>query len=220
MDEDSEHGPDMATIEQPLVLGPELAGALLTPEEFDRIEDWDEDYVYELVHGVLVVTPPPSESERGPNDFLGHLLRSYGEEHPQGKALNYTLTEHLIRTPDSRRRADRVIWAGLGRMPNVRRELPTIAIEFVSVGRRSFLRDYETKRDEYRKARIAEYWLIDRFRRQMTVFRQPSDPTPVLVVKEGETYTTPLLPGFELPLARLLAEADMLARQQEPEASD
>jgi hypothetical protein len=66
----------MATIEQPIVLGPELAGALLTPDEFDGVEDWDEDYVYELVHGVLVVTPPPSESERGPNDSLGHLLRS------------------------------------------------------------------------------------------------------------------------------------------------
>ena len=28
------------------------------------------------------------------------------------------------------------------------------------------------------------------------------------VVKEGETYTTPRLPGFELPLNRLLAVAD------------
>jgi hypothetical protein len=28
------------------------------------------------------------------------------------------------------------------------------------------------------------------------------------VITEQDTYTTPLLPGFELPLARLLAVAD------------
>jgi hypothetical protein len=31
------------------------------------------------------------------------------------------------------------------------------------------------------------------------------------VVAEAETYTTPLLPGFALPLASLLAVADRLA---------
>jgi Uma2 family endonuclease len=101
-------------------------------------------------------------------------------------------------------------------MPNVRRELPTIAIEFVSAGRRAFLRDYEVKRDEYQQAGLVEYWVIDRFRRQMTVFRQASDQSPAIVVKEGETYATPLLPGFELPLTRLLAEADLLAGQEGP----
>jgi len=107
-----------------------------------------------------------------------------------------------------------VIWAGLGRVPNVRRDLPTIVIEFVSAGRRSRQRDYEAKRDEYREAGIVEYWVIDRFRRQMTVYRQPTADVRSVVVREGELYTTPLLPGFELPLSHLLAEADMLDRAQ------
>ena len=87
-------------------------------------------------------------------------------------------------------------------------------IEFVSAGRRSRQRDYEAKRDEYREAGIAEYWVIDRFRRQMTVFRQPAADVPKLVVREGEVYTSPLLPGFELPVSRLLAEADMLEQAE------
>src|SRR5262249_6976394 len=110
----------MSVLEVPIILklAPELAGILLSPEEFDAVEECDELYNYELVHGVLVVAPPPAVGERGPNDQLGHLLRSYKDHHPQGAALDLTLPEHLIRTPDSRRRADRVIWTGLGRLHN------------------------------------------------------------------------------------------------------
>ncbi len=109
----------MSVLEAPVLLElmPELAGILLSPEEFDAVEECDELYNYELVHGVLIVAPPPAVGERAPNDQLGHLLRSYKEQHPQGDALDLTLPEHLIRTPDSRRRADRVIWTGLGRLP-------------------------------------------------------------------------------------------------------
>lgn len=41
-----------------------------------------------------------------------------------------------------------------------------------------------------------------------------------LVVREGEVYMPPLLPGFELPVSRLLAEADMLeqAELNDPES--
>lgn len=200
----------MSALETPVVLKltPELAGILLSPEEFDAVEDCDELYNYELVHGVLVVAPPPDIGEREPNEELGHLLRSYKQQHPQGAALNLTVPEHSMRTPDSRRRADRVIWTGLGRIPNTRREQPTIVIEFVSASRRDFQRDYVTKREEYLRAGVLEYWIIDRFRRRMTVVRGGTEPVTEMVVSEQETYTTPLLPGFVLPLARLLAVAD------------
>jgi len=189
------------------MLGPELAGALLTPEEFDAAEDSDELFVYELIQGVLVVTPPPSEEERGPNELLGRLLFAYKENHEQGKALDYTLPEHLVRVRGNRRRADRVIWAGLGRMPGVNRDPPAIVVEYVSSGRRNRKRDYEAKRREYLEASIAEYWVIDRFQRCMTVYRAGASD---IVVRESEIYRTPLLPGFELPLVRLLREADVL----------
>src|SRR4051812_48104438 len=58
------------------------AGLLMTPEEFDAIADYDDRYRYELIRGVLVVNPIPSEAEGDPNEELGHLLRSYKEAHP------------------------------------------------------------------------------------------------------------------------------------------
>jgi Uma2 family endonuclease len=58
---------------------------------------------------------------------------------------------------------------------------------------------------------VNQYWVIDRFRRIMTVFRRNSPKTgveSVLIVKETETFRTDLMPGFELVLADLLAVAD------------
>ncbi len=202
----------MPTSFEKMRLGPELNGALMTPDEFDAVKDYDEEYTYELVHGVLVVNPIPLEAEVGPNEFLGHLLLSYQYGHPLGSALNLTLPERYIRTMDSRRRADRVIWAGLGRLPNWKKEQPTIAVEFVSAGKRSRKRDYEEKRRDYLKAGIKEYWIIDRFRRQLTVVRNGPRRPRELIVMQNETYTTPLLPGFELPLRRVLEIADQLAQ--------
>jgi Uma2 family endonuclease len=200
----------MSTVEAPakVYLCPELAGTLMTPEEFDAVEEYDEDYRYELVHGVLVVVPIPLDSEMDPNDELGHMLRSYHYLHPQGRILDATLPERYVRTRTSRRKADRVIWAGLGRLPDTARDVPTIAVEFVSRRRRDRRRDYEDKRQEYMEVGVAEYGIIDRFQRTLTVVRNTPNGPQDHLVHEGEAYTTPLLPGFELPLARLLAQAD------------
>lgn len=193
----------------PPVLGLEMAGTLMTPEEFDAVEEYDEDYRYELVHGVLVVNPIPSEAEVDPNEDLGHMLRTYQECHPQGSALDATLPERYIRTLDSRRRADRVIWAGLGRLPDPRVAVPSIAVEFVSWGRRNRVRDYIEKQREYLAIGVGEYWIIDRFLRVMTVYSLGAAGPREQVITEREIYRTALLPGFELPLKRLLGKADV-----------
>ena len=94
--------------EPPVVrLGPGLAGIRMTPEEFDAVVEYDEDYRYELIEGILIVTPVPLPQESDPNEELGAWLRIYRDQHPMGHTLNATLSEQYIRTPHSRRRADR-----------------------------------------------------------------------------------------------------------------
>ena len=198
----------IAPAEPELVLGPEHAGMLMTPEEFDAIEEYDEEYRYELIHGVLVVSPLPLEGEVDPNEELGRMLRNYQEFHPQGKALDKTLPERYVRTLTSRRRADRLIWAGLGRIPNPKADPPTILAELVSKRARDRRRDFEDKRQEYMEIKVSEYWIIDRFHRNMKVVIYDPAGIREILVTEHEVYRTPLLPGFELPLARLFAIAD------------
>ena len=102
----------------------------------------------------------------------------------------------------------RVLWIGLGRMPDPEKDVPSIVVEFVSKRHRDRVRDNEEKRLEYQAAGVQEYWIIDRFRRIMTVYRRPPVEPAELAVKESDVYRTPLLPGFELPLARRLKVAD------------
>lgn len=196
----------------PTSVGPWSNGMLMTAEEFDAIEHWDENYRYELIQGMLIVTPPASFGERNPNDELGHLLRLYRDAQPKEGIFVRTAFEQEIQIGANRRRADRAVWIDVESNFHPLREVPTIAIEFVSQSRRDRHRDYFEKRREYGEAGVKEYWVIDRFARDMTVFRGMDE---TLVIKEDEIYTTPLLPGFELPLAKLLASNDRFTDSEE-----
>ncbi len=192
--------------------GPRDAGMPMTLDEFEAA-DYELGYRYELIHGVLVVTPPPLEEERDANEELGHWLRSYQEHHAEGENLDLTLPEHNLRTLTQNRRCDRAIWTGLGRRPRTRgpkarRDVPSIVVEFPSSRPADQRRDYEEKRVEYRDLGVREYWIIDRFRRLMTVYSRRGSRWVKQTVGEKESYETSLLPGFKLSLSKLLAVSD------------
>ena len=81
-------------------------------------------------------------------------------------------------------------------------------------GRVNQERDYTAKRAEFREIGVREYWVIDRFKRSLTVYRFSSEKDECLRIAEDQTYETPLLPGFVLPLKRLLASADRWAKRR------
>lgn len=192
----------------PPLLGPADNGRLMTPDEFDALtrDDVEEGYRYELIHGVFIVCPAAGPMETDPNGQLEFLLRLYDMHHPG--MIDKTLYETDIRTKTSWRRADRVIWIGLGRVPKIKRDVPTIAVEFLSAGTRSRRRDYEEKWQEYLDLGIQEFWLFDRFLKQLTVFHRRGGTDQEQVVPITATYTTPLLPGFELPVWQILSRAE------------
>jgi Uma2 family endonuclease len=201
--------------------GPRDAGIPLTPDEFEAAE-FAEGFRYELIHGVLVVNAAPLEEERDANQELGYWLLAYQRSHPQGKSLDLTLPEHDLRTGRYVRRADRVIWTGLGRLPRTRglvrrRDIPSIVVEFPSARPADMRRDYDEKRVEYRDLGVREYWIFDRFRRALTVYRWQGKRWAKLAVPESEIYATPLLTGFQLAVAALLAVSDRYTQQGEDE---
>jgi Uma2 family endonuclease len=105
------------------------------------------------------------------------------------------------------------LWIGLGRLPRTRglhrrRDVPAIVVEFSSSRPADQRRDYAEKRIEYRDLGVREYGIVDRFRRTMTVYYWRGSRWVKRLVNATETYATPLLPGFELPLGKLLAISD------------
>ncbi len=162
-------------------IGPGSAGRLMTPEQFDalRPEQFIGKNRYELINGVLVVSPRAGIGERNPNDELGYSASDSIEiPIPRLSSSTEPCRSRLFPRPTAVW-ADRVIWTGLGRTPNEKKDIPSIVIEFVSKRRRDALRDYETKRDEYLAAGVQQYWIIDRFRRVMTstAWESPDRPT-------------------------------------------
>lgn len=214
----------VARLKRPRI-GPRSAGVLMTPEEFDDLPEhrWVPGYRYELINGVLVVSPHSASAERGPNDDLGHLLWTYRESDPRGAALDGTLPQHSVLSAPNRRRCDRAIWVGLGRQPAEESDIPSIVVEFVAFSKSDKHRDDQVKREEYRLAGVKEYWIIDRFRRRMTSVQSLEGGTAEVIIDEGQSYQTDLLPGFVLPLTRLLSKADAwptLKRRRRPRTGD
>jgi Uma2 family endonuclease len=81
-------------------------------------------------------------------------------------------------------------------------------IEFTSSRPADQRRDYDEKVVEYRDLGVQEYWIIDRFRRALTVYFWRSARWSKRTLREGDRYATKLLPGFELPLADLFRVCD------------
>jgi Uma2 family endonuclease len=185
----------------PRRLGKHSNGMLMTPEEFNAIEYVDRHYRYELVHGVVIVNAQPGPGERKPSDVLAFWIQLFQQNDPRGAVIDETLPEQEIVTSTGIRRTDRAIWVGLGRNPDVDKDVPTIAIEFTSKRMRDRRRDLIEKRSEYAAVGVREYWVVDRFRGQVVIFRGME---PELVLKDG-VYQSPLIPGFELSVPALLA---------------
>ena len=193
--------------ETPPYLDASFNGVRMTPAAFDAITEYDARYEYELVNGVLVVSPAPADGHEAQVDMLAHLLLSYKLNHPEGAALDLTLPGRYVATSWGRRKADRVLWCGLGRAPDSNVDVPSVVIEVVSPRRRDRVRDYELKRDEYREAGVLEYWLVDPREPSLTTFTAAGGWAEA-TSGAGGALTTPLLPGFELPVNALLAVAD------------
>ena len=190
----------------PKTIGPEHNGLAMSGREWDAHEDWAEGYTYELVEGTLIVCPAPSAGERKPNGKLEQLIANYIDAHPDGPVKETLAEQYIVVGPNRRRRCDRAIW--LGEVPeNPDETAPDIAIEIVSGSRRDRERDYVVKRGEYAAAGVKEYWVFDRFARTVTAFRGGGETR----FGEDAAVTSPLMPGFSLPVAEILKAADRYA---------
>ena len=193
--------------ETPPYLDASFNGVRMTPAAFDAIADYDELYHYELVGGRVAVHPLSGDAVAAVTDLLGVHLNEYRLRHPRGGALDATLPNRLVGTGDGRRLADRVLWCGLGRRPDTVEDVPSVVVEVVSPRRRDRVRDYDLKRDGYREAGVLEYWLVGPRERSLTTFTAAGGWAEA-TLRAGDALTTPLLPGFELPVNALLAVAD------------
>ena len=82
---------------------------------------------------------------------------------------------------------------------------PDLAIEVLSSGKANEDRDREVKLTLYSRRGVREYWIIDRFTRTIAVYRRTAAAALELAatLTDRDTLTSPLLPGFALPVAQV-----------------
>ncbi|MCL4847293.1 MAG: Uma2 family endonuclease [Acidobacteria bacterium] len=182
-------------------------GVKLTYDDFLLFPD--DGQRHELIDGEHYVTPSPSTRHQRLLGNLYYLIRAWLETHPIGTVFfapyDVVFSEFDVVEPDllylSAARAAEVI------TPQHVRGVPELVVEIASRGTRE--RDETIKRRLYERVGVDEYWVVDpevdtvrAYRRTGRGFSRPVE----LSREAGHVLTTPLLPGLELPLARVFAD--------------
>jgi Uma2 family endonuclease len=180
-------------------------GRRMTLDEFVAAE-FDEGWLYELARGVVDVTEVPGLNHGRIVGRITALLVEYQLRNP--KIINYRAGggECRLRLPgmQSDRHPDQAMYLSPpppGTSPWTQ-WTPDIVIEVVSEGGEE--RDYVEKREEYLRAGVTEYWILDPSLRAMRVLKRAGDVWDEVNVGADQTYRTHLLPGLEVRPGELL----------------
>jgi Uma2 family endonuclease len=188
----------MATITRTRI-GRADAGRRMSLDEFIEAE-FEEGWLYELARGVIVVTEVPAPNHGRMVHRLARLFILYEDAHPG--VIDYMAGggECRLRLPgmQSDRHPDQAVYLlppPPGRRPWTR-WVPNIVVEIVSEG--GEVRDFVEKREEYLRAGVTEYWILDPATRKMTILCRAGDTWEETVILPGGTHYTHLLPGLEV----------------------
>ena len=179
----------------------------LTYDDFVHFPD--DGKRHELIDGEHYVTPSPNIRHQRILGNLHLLIGNWLEAHPIGQAfmapLDVVLSNHDVVEPDllylSNERAAQAM------TPANIRGVPELVVEIASKGTRR--RDETIKRRLYERVGVEEYWVVDPAIDVVRVYRQENagPRRPIELSREtSDVLTTPLLPGLQLPLARIFRD--------------
>jgi Uma2 family endonuclease len=182
-------------------------GVKLTYDDYVHFPD--DGKRHELIDGEHYVTPSPNARHQRISGTLHGLIWTWLQAHPVGQLFyapfDVVFSEFDVVEPDllylSNERAAQAL------TPLHVRGVPELVIEVASKGTRR--RDETVKRALYERAGVSEYWVVDPeidviriYRREDACFGRPLE----LSREADDVLTTSLLPGLELPLARIFRE--------------
>ena len=198
------------TMATALVLTPADHGRPMTREDFEAARG-QEGYCYELIDGKVYVSPAPDLPHDSILDWLLDVLKDYSRAHPE--ILNYVSPKARVYVPGQEETTspepDLAAYRDFPRHLPIRERSwrnisPILVAEIVSEDNPA--KDLERNVELYVQVpSIREYWILDpradADQPTFTVYRRRGRrwQNPI-TVGPGETYTTRLLPGLELPV--------------------
>lgn len=175
----------------------------LRPQGSWTYEDWlhfpNDGWTYEIIDGVLYMSPPPGPGHQRSSRRLSKAMGIYIDDHDLGELVYAPCGVHLPNQPVPVEpdlffiRKDQL---DIIRDKHVK-GVPDLVVEILSPSNASY--DRETKFDMYQIAGVPEYWLVDYLNKTVEVFIL-SDGIYSLQQKYeiGDTVTSEQLAGLTI----------------------
>ena len=181
---------------------PQYAGLRMAADEFLQISE--DGFNYELIDGIVMMTPSPTPKHQAVLMEIAAQIALYLRNHPAGQVFPETDVP-LGRGPTGGDLVYRpeLVFLRSERLPEITDRItgaPDLVVEVVSRGSRRF--DSETKKNDYERAGVLEYWLIDPERNEMIFFRLERGGF-VEVAPQADGFASTAVPGFVLDLVRV-----------------
>jgi Uma2 family endonuclease len=177
-----------------------------TTRDLEAFPDPLDDTRYEIIDGDLYVSKQPSWHHQRVCYRLGSVLDAWSEQ--TGLGLG-NAAPGLIFSPEDNVAPD-LIWTSRTRLEgrlDAAGHLhiaPELVIEVLSPGLVNAQRDREMKLKLYSRQGVLEYWSVDWLSRAVQIYRHSQGRLELAATLSGEDLlTSPLLPGFSCPLARI-----------------
>ena len=179
--------------------------ARLTYRDYFGLPDSDDHY--ELIDGVLYMSPPPIPDHQGFLFVLTLALGNFVVERGLGRIycspIGVVLSDDDVLQPD-------LIFVATERLNiitgNYVQGAPELVVEVLSPS--AARRDRTVKRDIYERSGVREYWLVDMRNRNIEV-NSASEVGFVTagVYSEGDVLVSPLLSGFSMDISDAFKQA-------------
>lgn len=165
----------------------------------------DDGKRYEILDGELYVSKQPHWDHQFVCGLIFALLQEWSKQTQSGMpnvAPGVIFAEDDDAAPD-------VVWISHARLATALEEdgklhaAPELAVEVLSPGKENERRDRETKLKRYSRRGVIEYWIVDRRRRQVEIYRREQAVLELsATLLEQDILTSPLLPGFQCQVAQ------------------
>ncbi|MDZ8065082.1 MAG: Uma2 family endonuclease [Nostoc sp. DedQUE08] len=154
---------------------------------------------YEIINGELFVTRTP---HRRHQQVCGKIFRQL-DVWSDSSGLGETIVAPGVIFSQADSVIPDVVWVSRERLVQIEDEAghltgaPELVIEVLSPGKQNELRDKEAKLKLYSVQGVREYWIVDRFTKQVEVYRREKAQLVLVATLLGDDeITSPLLPGF------------------------
>jgi Uma2 family endonuclease len=161
---------------------------------------------YEIIDGELIVSTQPHWNHQETFDLIWAALREWSDRTGLGRAVTVPgviFGDYDNVVPD-------VVWISNERLKVLLDEAghltgaPELMVEVLSPGAQNEARDRQAKLKLYESRGVREYWIADWRLKQIEVYRRDNGQLRfIATLVEGDTLTSPHLPGFECAVKRL-----------------